>query len=98
LRPFYKHCRLGQHPAHLVADDHPAHGRRDNHFDVGAQVLGNRLGQCLGQPFGPAWIHQHAGALQIFRAAEARREDEMTFEQSARSAKFSEDLVVRHGL
>ena len=34
LRPFDEHRRLAQRPAHFMADDHAAHGRRDDGLDL----------------------------------------------------------------
>jgi len=81
-----------------MADDHAAHRRRD-HGIHGVANLGGKLGrERLRQPLGPLWIHQHAGALQIARAPEPGRQNEMPLEQRVGSAKFGQDLIVRHHL
>ena len=41
-------------------------------------------------------VHQHPRALQVARAAQPRREDEMAFEQRLGSAEFRQNLVVGH--
>jgi hypothetical protein len=57
---------------------------------------GSFCGKRLGHPFGPARVHQKPRALQIARASQARREDEMSFEQRIRLAEFCKDFLVGH--
>src|SRR5206468_2704223 len=47
-------------------------------------------------PLCPRSVHQHSGALQVARAAQARRKDEMTLEQSVGCPEFGENVVVAH--
>ena len=64
---------------------------------IASRTLGGQLGgERPGQPLGPRRVHQHPRALQVARAAQARREDEMAFEQRVGGAEFGEDLVVGH--
>ena len=92
-RPLEEHRGLAQRAAHFMADDHAAHRRRDDDVDCARE---DRRAACRRAP-GPAVrrarrVHQHARALQIARAAQARRQDEMPFEQRVGGAEFGEDL------
>ena len=81
---------FAQRAAHFVADDDPAHRRRDHRRRSPAYLCGQLCGQRAGQPLGPPGVHQHPRALQVARAAQARREDEMAFEQRLRGAELVE--------
>ena len=98
LRPLDEHRRLAERAAHFVADDHAAHRRRDDRFDVVADLLRELRGERAGEALGPRRVHQHARALQVARAPQARGQDEMAFEQRVGGAEFGEDFVVGHHL
>ena len=53
-------------------------------------------GERRGEPLGARRVHQHPRALQVARAAQARGQDEMAFEQRVGGAEFGQDLVVGH--
>ena len=88
-----RHAEL---PAHLIADDDAAHGGRGDEIDRTGRFCAHLRGEGRAQALGARRIHEHAGALQIARAVQARGQNEMTLEQRARAAKFLQDLVLRH--
>src|SRR5690606_2988342 len=83
--------------AHLVADDDPAHGRRDDLLDLAAQLAWQLVGKGERETAGPLRVHQHARALQVEGAVPARRQYEVAVEQRVAGAEFSENLVFGHG-
>ena len=94
LRPFDEHRRLAERAAHFMADDHAAHRRGDHRVHILAHLLWELFGQRSRQPLGAGRVHQHARALEIARASQARGQDEVPFEQCVRRAEFREDLIV----
>src|SRR5215207_2248504 len=97
LRPFDEDRRLAERTAHFMADDHAAHGRRDDDVDLTTCFFRDASCERAGDPLGPGRVHEQARALQVAWAAETRREDEMAFEQRVRGAKFPQHFLFRHG-
>ncbi|PAV69700.1 hypothetical protein WR25_05070 [Diploscapter pachys] len=93
---FDEHRLDAQRTRHLMARDHAAHRGADDRADPCLQFGGNALHQRVGQAGATARVHQHARALQVARAAQARRQDEMPFEQRVRGAEFGQHVVVGH--
>jgi len=82
-----------ERPAHLVPDDQPAEGRRE---DRGRPQVADPVGQRAPESLGMGRMLQDEGALEVARAVEAGREPEMPLEQRGATAEQVEQLVTCH--
>jgi hypothetical protein len=90
--------RLGvQVPRRLVARHDAAHRRRDHDVHLPEPRLDLR-GQGLAQALRARRILEDEHLLQEDGGVQARREDEMPFQQGAGGAELVEDVVLGHGL
>ena len=96
LRPLDEHRRFAQRASHFMADDHPAHRRRHDDIDPIPNVGRDLFCERARQPLGSRGVHQHTRALQVARAAQAGRKNEMAFEQRVGGAELVKDFVVGH--
>ena len=95
--PLDEHRLDAQRAAHFVADDHPAHRRRDDDLDLRAQSrAGCVAASAEARRDGARRVHQHPRALQVARAVQPRGEDEMALEQRAGGAEFGQDFLFGH--
>src|SRR5579885_1326726 len=82
-----------ERPRDLPADDDAADCRRDDRLDVlAAEALSDGATERLGL----RRVLQHERALEVLRAVQAARQNEVAFEQRARPPEPFDDLFLPH--
>jgi hypothetical protein len=89
--------RIVRLPSTRSKNDDTAHRRRHDQVDATDVQRAHLGGQRPAQPFGPARVHQHAGALQVAGAVQPGGQHEMPFKQRTRRPELTQHLVLGHG-
>ncbi len=68
-------------PRHLIPNHNASHGGRNHQIDAISNGRADGIGKRRAKPFGAPGVHENPRALQVARAPQAGRKNEMPLQQ-----------------